>query len=108
MTDTIDEKKVIYADLDPSEGVVLNLDTKNYYRLNSTGQVIWQGIAAGRSEDEIVERLMEEFDVGAETARSDVRELLEALRTERLVTTSAAKLPSFSVEAAQASKRAKK
>ena len=40
---TIDERKVVYADLDPKEGVVLNLVTKNYYRLNETSQVIWQG-----------------------------------------------------------------
>ena len=34
MSYAIDDDKVIYANLDPKECVVLHLDTKNYYRLN--------------------------------------------------------------------------
>jgi hypothetical protein len=85
MSLTIDEKKVIYADLDPSEGVVLNLETKNYYRLNETGQVIWRGLASGKPVDAIALELSQTFRVTPESAQADVDELLLLLEREKLI-----------------------
>ena len=102
---TIDERKVVYADLDPKEGVVLNLVTKNYYRLNETSQVIWQGLAAANTPDQIAETLVRQFDVSLETALHDIQEFIASLRKERLLSLPEENLPSFSVEKAQVSKR---
>lgn len=84
-TYTVDERKVIYADLDPKEGVVLNLDTKNYYCLNETGQLVWQGIAAGKSPETIAKKLSEVYDVPWKAALADVKEILSQMEREHLV-----------------------
>ena len=111
MTYTIDEKKVIYADLDPKEGIVLNLDSKFYYRLNETGQLIWQGLAGGQTETNIAERLADNFDVSFDEALPDVKTLVEKLKTEQLIfqkETDQAKEPqTLSMEAARKSKKEK-
>jgi hypothetical protein len=80
----IDEKKIIYADLDPKEGVVLNLDTKNYYRLNETAQVIWKALAAGKNETQIADELCDQFEVTRDEALRDVADLLTHLKREQL------------------------
>lgn len=85
MSHTVDETKIIYADLDPKEGVVLNLDTKNYYRLNETGQLIWQGLAAGKSAETITSELVERYEVATDIARTDVDEILLQMTRERLI-----------------------
>ena len=41
-------------------------------RLNETAKFIWDGLAAGQSEGEIVARLTEVYDVDAETAQRGV------------------------------------
>ena len=82
MTVPIDPKKIIYADLDPKEGVVLNLETKNYYRLNETAQSIWKGLSAGKNAETLAEDLTEEFDVSSETARADVDAFLTQVASE--------------------------
>jgi hypothetical protein len=104
---TVNEKKVIYADLDPKEGVVLNLDTKNYYRLNETGQIIWQGLSAGHSSGEIASSLTEVYDISADEVRADVASLMDQFRIERLVEVRETDRPTFDVEKARLSKRGK-
>lgn len=104
MTLKIDEKKVLYADLDPTEGIVLNTDTKNYYRLNRTGQVIWQQVAAGKSADEIADRLVTDFEVNRVEALADVKELLAQMKREQLVE-SPAEAKTYSVTDARKSKK---
>jgi hypothetical protein len=93
MTPTIDREKIIYADLDPKEGVVLNLETKNYYRLNETGQRIWQGLLDGKSAEALSEELTLAYDVTPETARADVDELLRQMQREELVTVTLIRKP---------------
>jgi hypothetical protein len=104
---TVNEKKVIYADLDPKEGVVLNLDTKNYYRLNETGQIIWQGLSAGHSSEEITASLTEAYDISAGEARADVASLMDQFRIERLVEVQETNPPAYDVEKARLSKKGK-
>jgi hypothetical protein len=98
-------KKIIYADLDPTEGVVLNLETKNYYRLNETGQVVWQALAAGRNPEEIARSISEAYETTYETALCDVREVVSKMKEESLI--DPPPTPSFSVEKAHASKAGK-
>ena len=34
---------VIFTDFDGKEGILVDLNTKQYYRLNETGSLIWRG-----------------------------------------------------------------
>ncbi len=85
MTYQIDDAKIIYADLDPKEGVVLHLDTKNYYRLNETGQVIWRALQDQSTPESIAKRLEREFEVSYEAALEDVNRLIQELDRENLL-----------------------
>lgn len=67
------------------ETVLLDLDTKRYYRLNETGQVVWRGLEEDAGRDEILERLLETYEVDAETAGREVDRFLAALGDRRLV-----------------------
>ena len=49
-------------------------------KLNDTGRVIWDMLAEGKGEDDIVERFVSEYDVDAASAKRDVSAFIEVLR----------------------------
>jgi len=53
--------------------------------LNSTGAFLWESISGGITEDGLVERLLAEYGVDADTARSDIRAFLEVLEDNDLL-----------------------
>jgi hypothetical protein len=79
------DSDVIVTELD-GEAVLLNLDTKLYFSLNTTGVRIWKLLAEGLTLGDISERLFEEYDVTPEKAQQCVLELVGQLNDEKLVT----------------------
>jgi hypothetical protein len=75
---------VLAASLD-DEAVVLDLQSKRYFQLNATGATIWQGIADGDSNDAVVARLVDAFDIAQGEAAAAVASFLVELRARRLV-----------------------
>lgn len=73
-----------------NEAVLLHLGTKRYYRLNTTGTVIWTGVEEGLSRAEIVDRLCSEFDVDAGEANRAATALLADLAANELIVLSSA------------------
>ncbi len=67
------------------EGVLLNLETKTYYTLNKPGIYVWQLIKNGLSQNEIVQSVMEEFEIDEDTADRNVSNLINELVREQLV-----------------------
>ncbi len=53
--------------------------------LNPIGGKIFSMLDGTQTEDEIVRRVMEEFEVGQEQARRDLREFLSELRAKGMV-----------------------
>ena len=51
-------KDVIFRQLDFDDGILLNIDTKNYYSLNETACEILKGIKKGESISAIEKRLV--------------------------------------------------
>lgn len=76
---------VVDTELDDSEIALLDLDTKTYFSLNSTGACIWEGLKDGLTLQEISTRLKREFDVGAPEAERSVIDLVEQLLGQQLV-----------------------
>jgi hypothetical protein len=66
--------------------VVLELESGNYYTLNDVAQRIWDLLDGERSLEEIQAIVQEEFDVSEETVNRDLRELIEFLVAEKLIT----------------------
>jgi coenzyme PQQ synthesis protein D (PqqD) len=67
------------------EAVLLDLASKRYFRLNATGAAIWRGLEAGKSRDEIVNALLDGFDVDAEVAAQAVDAAIAELERRGLL-----------------------
>jgi Coenzyme PQQ synthesis protein D (PqqD) len=75
---------VIATDIENSV-VVLNLNTKRYYILNSTAGEIWRAIAVGKSESEIVAFLFCEYDATREHITGSVARVFDTLENAKLI-----------------------
>lgn len=53
--------------------------------LNPVGAAIWNGLEAGWDENTILSDLLERFDVSAETAKQDMDEFLQDLKSAGLL-----------------------
>ncbi len=79
--------QTVFTPLEDGAGVLLDLETLCYYRLNITGVAVWRGIEAqaGLALDEIVASLCENFDVAQDAARIDARAFVEHLARFKMV-----------------------
>jgi hypothetical protein len=60
--------------------VLLDLATSTYFTVNPVGAVVLDHVAAGTGDlDKLTSAVVAEFDVAAEVARADTRELLDDL-----------------------------
>jgi hypothetical protein len=70
-----------------SDSEVIALDEKAlvYLNANPSGTVLWQALAAGATQDALVQRLVAEFDVDEATARGDVDRFVAELDARGLL-----------------------
>ena len=54
------------------ETVLLDLQSGRYFGLDSVGKRIWEAVSDGRTLAETADRIVEEYDIGEDEARSDV------------------------------------
>lgn len=79
---------VIFTDLDGldgKEGILVDLNTKQYYRLNETGSLVWRGLEKGDGIDEIITQMQQTYEVSDEHARASVEKLLLNLESNKLI-----------------------
>jgi hypothetical protein len=67
------------------EAVLLNVDTKNYYRLNDTAAHVFQGVERGLDRDGLLNDLCATFDVSRDTAAEELDRLLGDLAARGLL-----------------------
>ena len=67
------------------EMVLLDLESEQYFGLDTVGARIWSLMESGASERELVDRLLAEYEVGRETLEKDVAELLDQLAEAGLI-----------------------
>jgi hypothetical protein len=77
-------ENVLVANLQ-DEAVLLHMDTKRYYQLNETGQFIWKLLERGARAEEIVDSLVQTYDVTRDVAATEYTRLLDELKTQALV-----------------------
>jgi len=75
---------VVFRDLD-GEAVLLDLSSGTYFGLNEVGTRVWQLLADGRDEDQIVATLIAEYEADPAVIARDVARLLGDLRSRRLI-----------------------
>ncbi len=64
--------------------VIISPEDSQVHELNETASLIWKH-AEGDSLEEMANRISAEYEVGLETARADLEELLAALQEKQLV-----------------------
>jgi hypothetical protein len=79
------EESVICTEFDDREGVLVDLNTTQYFVLNETALLVWRGLKRGRPLAEIVGELAEAYEVTPERAAASVERLLGELRDRRLI-----------------------
>jgi hypothetical protein len=67
------------------EVVVLDVERSHYLNLNATGCVLWLLLAEGATQRQLVDKLIEEFDVDEPTACDDVETFLTSCRDNGLL-----------------------
>lgn len=75
---------VVWREVD-EEVVLLHLLSSDYMALNPSAAVLWPPMVEGTTRDELVERLVEEFELTSEQATTDVDAFLEQCRTGDLL-----------------------
>ena len=77
-------KGQIHTDLG-GEAVILALESGQYYSLNNVGTRVWELVQESKTVKDLVQEIMEEYDVEAELCKTDILTLLEDLASEGLV-----------------------
>ena len=67
------------------ETVLLDLSSEQYFGLDRVGTRFWQLLDGRRSLGEVIDSMLEEYDVSQEQLHSDVFALLEALQAAHLI-----------------------
>jgi Coenzyme PQQ synthesis protein D (PqqD) len=78
--------EVVYTDLDDG-AVLLHGDTKFFYSLNQVGAAVWRSLASTETLDDLVDRLLAEYDVDREHARATLSAFVRILEEEQLIVT---------------------
>ena len=78
-------KDIVYTDFQGTGGILVDLNTKQYYQLNETGSLIWRALEKGNSVDDIVSEMQALYEVSAERAHASVEKLLLNLESSNLV-----------------------
>jgi hypothetical protein len=68
-----------------SEVVLLQLDDGKYFGLNEVGAEVWRLLSAPRSLKDVVDAVVEAFEVERGECEADVLELIAELHARRLV-----------------------
>lgn len=67
------------------ETVLLDLQSENYFGLDKTGTRIWELLQTGLSVQDLMGKMLDEFEVDRQTLETDMTALLEKLLDAGLV-----------------------
>ena len=71
--------------------IVVGIGAENYaptaiMSVNETGAFLWNELEKGASEEQLLDKLCEEYEVDRETAQSDIAAFIEQLTERGIVT----------------------
>jgi hypothetical protein len=75
---------VVFRELE-GEAVLLNLDSGMYFGLDQVGTRVWQLLAEHQRVPAVIEKMLEEYEVGREALEADVARLVAALLDKGLL-----------------------
>lgn len=75
--------------------LLFNMDDGSYYALNEVGHRIWELCDGTHGVAQLVSVLAKEYDAPAEIIETDIREVLEDLRSKSLIVECSVDRPAF-------------
>jgi hypothetical protein len=76
---------IVATQLDHGDGVLVDLNTKQYYQLNETAMLIWRALENGHPFDQIVAEIMTVYAVDNQHAVTSAERLLNQFHERKLV-----------------------
>ncbi|HEX3012545.1 MAG TPA: lasso peptide biosynthesis PqqD family chaperone [Syntrophomonadaceae bacterium] len=85
-TDTVISKTegVVLAELD-GKVVMMSIENGQYYGLDEVGSIIWDMMSEPVQVKNVIDRLMQEYEVTREECEKDVMAFLEKLYEKKLI-----------------------
>lgn len=80
----IQNKKIIHSKIG-EEFVMMDIDSGFYFGMNSVGSIIWGNLEQAKTFNELVVKLMTEFNVDAKICEQDTKEFLVQLLEKNLI-----------------------
>lgn len=77
--------QTVFAQEVDGEMVLLDMESENYFGLDEVGTAIWQAIEAYGNLEEVLNALLEQYDVEAEVLEKDLSDFVENLQKSGLV-----------------------
>jgi hypothetical protein len=81
---TINAEKVLFTQLG-DEGVLFNVDTNEYFSTNETLTKIVLGLQKNLNNTEIVQNLLQEFDIDEATCQLSVHNAIQVLKEKGFI-----------------------
>ena len=75
----------VFAQEVDGEMMILDMNSQNYFGLDSIGSVIWQIMQDEKSIDSILERLLERYDTSVDILKRDLFIFIDELVSNRLI-----------------------
>jgi hypothetical protein len=82
---TLRRAKAVASQTLDGEAVLLHLASGTYFTLNETGTLVWDLLDRERTPAELLDAMIDAFEVERETARQDLAQLLDALVERGLI-----------------------
>jgi hypothetical protein len=76
---------IVASNLADGDGVLVDLNTRQYYQLNESAMLIWQALESGLSLSQIVEKIMAVYTVSPARAAASAEAVLRQLEKRKLV-----------------------
>lgn len=79
------KKEIAYRKINGEYFIVNPRNTTLYMPENPVAEFIWERVSQGKNFEEILNQIIEEFDVDEETARNDLTQFLYELKEEGII-----------------------
>jgi hypothetical protein len=76
---------VVSTEFEGGEGVLVDLNSKQYYQLNETAMLVWRCLENRQSLEAIVTEMTTIYDVPPEQAASKIEKVVEEFQSRNLV-----------------------
>jgi Coenzyme PQQ synthesis protein D (PqqD) len=77
--------RAIFREVDDGTGLVLHLDTADYFGLNAVGRLVWEQIGDGTEWHSLLDQVRARIEVAPESLEDDVTEFVRQLHERGLI-----------------------